>query len=185
MLKVTKNSSRRKIILTILVIVLLVAGTIGVMAIQNIGPFAKDSADTIHDTNPSEDTTPGTSDEAEEDRDENSRQDGEDSVEANGGSQQSLQKPVISTLEQTGDTVMVRAIMGSGITSGTCTLTFTRGSHTVTESAPIGMVTSYYTCQGFNVPVSKFAAKGAWSVSVLITSGSRSATSDTGSITIQ
>lgn len=93
--------------------------------------------------------------------------------------------PTITQLGQSGDTVYVNAIV-DGQKNGTCTLEATKaGSATVTRTANLGLVTSYYACQGFNVERSAFGSAGNWIVVVKFNNGSTSGTSESRSLTIQ
>ncbi len=93
--------------------------------------------------------------------------------------------PTITQLGQSGDTIYVNAIV-DGQKSGTCTLEATKaGSATVTRTAQLGLVTSYYACQGFNVERSAFGSAGNWNVVVKFSNGSVSGTSESRSLTVQ
>lgn len=93
--------------------------------------------------------------------------------------------PTITQLGQSGSTIYVNAIV-DGQQSGTCTLEATKaGSATVTRTANLGLVTSYYACQGFNVERSAFGSAGNWNVVVKFSNGSASGTSESRSLTIQ
>lgn len=85
------------------------------------------------------------------------------------GSMPSRDSKISVTVTQTewnAEKVIVRAIV-DGITKGQCTATFSKaGQKSISKTAPIGIVTSYYACQGFDVPVSQFPSKGSWEVEV-------------------
>ncbi|MBI2798430.1 hypothetical protein HYX70_04020 [Candidatus Saccharibacteria bacterium] len=75
--------------------------------------------------------------------------------------------PQITTIDQNATTVMVRAMVNNA-TTGTCTLKLQKtGQADITQTAPIARVTSYYACQGFNVPKSQIPINGEWTVTVL------------------
>jgi len=94
----------------------------------------------------------------------------------------SLQKPVITSIQQNGDTLTVRAVL-NGIKSGSCTLTLTKGGKKVTQKAPIGLVTSYYTCQGFDVSTAKLSS-GTWKAVIEVNSNGETAASESASVRI-
>lgn len=76
-----------------------------------------------------------------------------------------------SSISQDDDNLYINAIV-SQQTSGTCTLTLTKaGSQTITRTAPLGMVTSYYSCQGFTLKKTEFSSIGDWVASVSFTNG--------------
>jgi hypothetical protein len=109
-----------------------------------------------------------------------SRRQQQSEAQANQGSKVSI---YISSLTQDDSMVYVGAIV-EGQSSGTCTANFTSGSNSLTKQAPVGIVTSYYACQGFNVPKSEFPAKGNWSVKVDFSNGSAIGSTDTKNFTI-
>ena len=78
----------------------------------------------------------------------------------------------ITMAQQSNDQITIRAIV-QGTTEGTCTLTLTRGSHTITRTAPVGVQASYALCQGFNIPVTQIPEKGQWKAKVTVTSGDK------------
>lgn len=73
------------------------------------------------------------------------------------------------------------------IKSGTCKVTFSKsGQKDVTKTAAVEVVTSYYACGSLNTDRAKFPKSGTWSLKVqVIQEGVVSATSDTKTITIQ
>ncbi|MBP6041400.1 hypothetical protein KA529_00050 [Candidatus Saccharibacteria bacterium] len=57
----------------------------------------------------------------------------------------------------------------SDASSGTCTLKLTKsGLQAITRTAPIQLVTSYYTCAGFTVAGQDFPSAGNWKAQVSI-----------------
>ena len=93
-------------------------------------------------------------------------------------------KVTITYAAQNGTNLSVSAQV-SGTTSGTCSLTATKGSATITKTAPVGYLVSYYICQGFDVPTSEFAQKGEWNVVVELVTASGSVKSETIKVNIQ
>ena len=45
-------------------------------------------------------------------------------------------------------------------------MTLTKGSLSFVRTAPVGVQSSYATCQGFNIPATDFAESGEWTVNV-------------------
>lgn len=77
--------------------------------------------------------------------------------------------PSITTLDQDSSNVYL-SVLVNGTTGGTCAATFQKaGYNSVTQTAPVGRVTSYYACQGFTFAKSNFPAKGEWVVIVKVT----------------
>lgn len=89
----------------------------------------------------------------------------------------------ISSLTQDGSNVYVGAIVDNQ-TSGTCTAHFSSGTSAFNLTAPLGVVTNYYACQGFNVPKSSFPHKGPWSVKVDFTNQAASGSTATQQIDV-
>lgn len=69
----------------------------------------------------------------------------------------------ITAANQNGSTVQIRSIIYSVTSSGTCTLTLTKGSSIVTKTAPVQAISSSSTCQGFDIPSSELSA-GQWQI---------------------
>lgn len=90
----------------------------------------------------------------------------------------------VTQANQDGDTVYIRALV-DGATSGTCSLTLTHESLSISKSAPFGAQANYVICQGFNIPASEFTQKGDWKVSITATAASGSLATTTSSITIR
>lgn len=74
--------------------------------------------------------------------------------------------PQITSIDQDSSNLYVRAIV-NGAKEGTCTLKLQKsGQSDIVKTAPIGLMTSYYACQGFNVNKSEIPSKGEWVVIV-------------------
>ena len=92
-------------------------------------------------------------------------------------------KPSISTLERSGSQLIVRTVIGKA-KSGTCKLSLKKDTKTVEKTAPVGLVTSYYTCQGFDVDIDEIGF-GTWDVTVTLIINDESVSSDTETIIIE
>lgn len=91
--------------------------------------------------------------------------------------------PTITSLDQTSDTVTVRAILNAS--SGTCTLRFSKtGQANVEASAPVGAGPTYYICQGFDIAKTRFPVGGEWQATVYYSSVEAEGKSETKSLTI-
>jgi flagellar basal body-associated protein FliL len=77
-----------------------------------------------------------------------------------------------SAVNQNDNKLQVRIMVQEVPSSGTCTLTLTNGSQTVTKTASVYPTAAISTCQGFDVPVSELSS-GAWSVTVDVVSGTK------------
>lgn len=72
-------------------------------------------------------------------------------------------------------TLTIRNTINQALSSGTCDLTMTNGSKTVTKNSGITQNPSSSSCEGFDIPVSELAS-GSWKVSIVVTSGDRTGT---------
>ncbi|TAK89113.1 hypothetical protein EPO04_03360 [Patescibacteria group bacterium] len=90
----------------------------------------------------------------------------------------------ISSLTQDATNVYVSGVV-DGQTKGTCTARLSSGSQTITKTAPLGLVTNYYACQGFTITKTEFPAKGSWDVKIEFVNGSTTGSSPTERITLQ
>jgi hypothetical protein len=67
----------------------------------------------------------------------------------------------------------------NGATSGTCTLSVSQaGQKSITAAGQVVLQNNSYSCPVFNIPTNQFPNQGDWNVSVTLTSGSTSITSD-------
>lgn len=73
----------------------------------------------------------------------------------------------ITVLEVEGDTLYVRNEIKGVYASGTCTLTLTHDSETVTRTADVQALAQVSTCKGFNVPTDQLT-RGEWTATVTI-----------------
>lgn len=73
------------------------------------------------------------------------------------------------------DHLSIRLTINQFLTSGTCNLTMTSGSSTVTKSAEVIGNASTATCQGFDIPLSELPSDN-WNISIKITSGDKTGT---------
>jgi hypothetical protein len=86
---------------------------------------------------------------------------------------------VTITTVQPGQTVYIRAIIDSVISSGTCTLTMTGpNSKAYSATAPVQAMASSSTCQGFNVPMANLAS-GSWKITIAVTDGTHTGSATT------
>ena len=71
----------------------------------------------------------------------------------------------LTAANQNGSTLQIRSDIGTVTNSGTCTLTMTKGSSTVTKSAAVQALAGGTTCTGFDIPVSELSA-GTWKIAL-------------------
>jgi hypothetical protein len=75
----------------------------------------------------------------------------------------------ITTAEQVDDRLIVSALV-SNTSSGTCNLTLKNGSSVISKFAPVGQQVSYYVCQGFIINSSEISPKGDWDLTIKLDS---------------
>ena len=71
----------------------------------------------------------------------------------------------ITASSQNGSVYQVRTLISIVAREGTCTLTMTRGTETVTNSSGVQAGPSSSTCQGFDVPVEELSP-GNWEITI-------------------
>ena len=84
---------------------------------------------------------------------------------------------------QNGPTYQMRFQIDSPTTDGTCTLTLTKDSSTITKTAGVQALAKISTCQGFDIPVSELSP-GQWNVNLSYESSTLTG-STTSTITVQ
>lgn len=82
---------------------------------------------------------------------------------------------VITTKSVSGGNLTIRNTINQLVDTGSCKLTLTSDSRTVTRSVEIIQNPSSSTCAGFDVPVAELG-QGQWSIQIDITSGDKQAT---------
>lgn len=73
---------------------------------------------------------------------------------------------VISDASQYSDTVEVRSFVPGYTQSGTCTVTFSKGSQTFSRDTPANRDVSSTICKTVKVKAAEFPSKGSWQVIV-------------------
>lgn len=106
-------------------------------------------------------------------------------AEDSGNTGDTVERPTITRASLSGTSVRVSAIF-TATTSGTCTVTFKKdGQATITKEAAVVVGSSYYTCNGFLIPISEFPTNGEWTVTVTHTQAGKTATSDEQTVIIE
>lgn len=97
---------------------------------------------------------------------------GSDSAGSNTGAANPI-AVTISAANQNGEVLQIRAFGDIVTNGGLCQLTLTKGSSSITKSAPTQAAANISTCQGFDIPMSELSS-GTWELKVIISDGSRS-----------
>ena len=96
-----------------------------------------------------------------------------------------LEKPQITRAEQSGTNVRVAAIY-TNPAFGTCSVVFEKSAESsVVRSAAVVVGPSYYSCDGFLIPLADFSTKGEWTVRVEHTFNGETVSSDKQSIVLK
>lgn len=74
--------------------------------------------------------------------------------------------------------LQVRVQIDPLVSNGSCTLTLTKDGSTITKTAAVYAMASISTCQGFDVPISELSS-GVWNLTVSVTSDSASGSAST------
>lgn len=70
-----------------------------------------------------------------------------------------------SSVSQLSDRLSIRVIIQSNVMGGTCELTALQGDSVITKVVQTQIIGSYKTCQGFDIPLNELSS-GSWKVSV-------------------
>lgn len=168
MMRIQNKKNRFRIVSTVIVAVLLVGGGLAYWQRDTIsGWFSQSSENTASDSDSSgsgdsdsnlpDNDSDGTSDN-------NGSSDGSSSSSNNGAQEANV---IINDASQYDSNVEVRSyVEGIVETNGTCTITFKKGSQSVTKTTEPLTNPTYTTCAAISVPVSEFPSKGTWQVTV-------------------
>lgn len=95
-----------------------------------------------------------------------------------------IEKPNITRAEQSGNHVRISAIFNAS-SNGKCKVVLNKsGYENFEETVNVVVGPSYYTCDGFRIPISDLPAKGEWTASVVHLLNDQSRESDKETITI-
>lgn len=183
-MRVQKKSSKKRLIIILSIVgVLLIGGGLYAYIAQ---PFSSDKTDDTStknndkrtDTDDDSDATANSknsSDEASTSQPRETEKDIQPDYEGSNPNTSASLTGAINYKSVSGGNLVIRTTINQLLTSGTCTLTLTNGSKTVTRSANIAQNPSSSTCQGFDVPTSELGS-GTWSISIAIASGDKTGT---------
>jgi cytoskeletal protein RodZ len=169
-MKLKPKSSKKKIIFLILgIIALLVAGVVGYALYNTQQKNTKDTNETsdFKDANPLDEQSEKQQ-QSYEDQKKEEQADNHDNT------------PPDATLEitftsvgQMDATVRVRAEINALLEGGTCTLTLTKDTSTLTKTAATYPTANASTCQGFDIPTTELSA-GTWNITLEVTKDGQS-----------
>ena len=186
-MRVQKKSSKKRLIIILSIVGVLLIG--GGMYAYVARPFSSDISDDSSSKNTDKkDKKDETSDDSSESADTNTsidqtapsqpretEKDIQPDYEGSNPNTSASLTGAINYKSVSGGNLVIRTTINQLLTSGTCTLTLTNGSKTVTRSTNIAQNPSSSTCQGFDVPTSELGS-GTWSISIAIASGDKTGT---------
>lgn len=79
---------------------------------------------------------------------------------------------VITYADAIDNELIISTTIDQYLSTGTCELTLTQGSKTVSRTASIIANPSSSTCDGFNIPLNEFNS-GTWNINIKLTSGDK------------
>lgn len=164
-----KNKLKTPIILTLVAIVLLVAGSFAYVYAFNGSIFgwsatSEENSSQNIDTNAPSDEEIDAGQGIKEDV-VNNDQEGKPSQDNTGNAP--VLSASITAANQTSDQLQIRTLIESVVTGGTCTLTVAMGETEINQSANIQALANASTCMGFDVPRSSLSP-GTWTITITI-----------------
>lgn len=178
-----KKSSKKALIITSIIAVVLVAGGTAFALREQLG-LVSPSSETTHDTSSNADPTPNKDtleqQEPEQDTAPSPDKDAEPATPVtNDGTtdpRKAADEIIISSVNQDGNTLAIRTLIRPLVSGGQCVLTMGKvGQTSVRQESGIQAMPSYSTCKGFNIDVSKME-KGSWNVEVVYKNNGESVT---------
>ena len=175
MMRIKNKNNRLPLVSAAIVAVLLIGGGLAYWQRDTIGSWfgqpsenttsddsSSDSADSDSADNPDSDMPSTDSDGTSSNS--NSSDESSSSPDSDGTRQVTV---IINDASQYDSNVEVRSyVEGIVETSGTCTITFTKGSQSFARTTEPLTNPNYTTCAAISVPVSDFPSKGTWQVTV-------------------
>lgn len=179
-----KKSSKKALIITAIIAVVLVAGGTAFALREQLGLVSSSPETTHDDTSSNTEATPDQDtleqQEPEQEKTPSSDKDTEPATPAtNDGTtdpRKAADEIIISSVNQDGNTLAIRTLIQPLVSGGQCTLTMGKvGQTSVRQESGIQAMPSYSTCKGFDVDVSNMA-KGSWNVEVVYKNNGASTT---------
>ena len=171
-MKITQsNSTKRNVLISLVVILFL--GALGTAAAYyyKVGPFKPSVNNSTNLDKPSDDELKAGSDTKQQtvDSDENKNQPGSDPAQAPQPIENSNKKSVhaeITAANQDESLLHIRTLIQTVASNGMCSLTMTGPQgKTYTSTAVVQPLPSSSTCRGFDVPLEKLSS-GSWAIKV-------------------
>lgn len=186
-MRLNSKKPRKKLIITISVIVALVIGGSAYALIlqsnnssnkntSDNSKTATDNSDGASDSDSGSDST----DTGSKTADSNDKT--QPTYEGDNANSSSALTGVISYKSVVDTNLVIRTTIDQMISSGTCSLTLSNGQKTVTRTSDVMLNPSSSTCEGFDIPTSELGS-GTWSIEIDISGGNKTGTL-TGSVSL-
>lgn len=89
---------------------------------------------------------------------------------------------ITSTRVNSTGTMYLIKVAVSGTNTGTCQVSMSNGTKTITEASDISLLGGQYGCTKLEIPVSKLTEKGTWKIEVQVTDSSGAAVTTTSEV---
>lgn len=168
---IQSNNTKRNLLITLGVVLLVGAVSVAAAYYFKVGPFTPPVDSSINLKKPSEDEIKAGADAKQQtvNADENKNQTGSDPAPAPQPIENSDKKSVhaeITAANQDESALHIRTLIQTVASSGTCSLTMTGPQNkTYTAKADIQPLPSSSTCKGFDIPLENLSA-GAWTIRI-------------------
>jgi len=179
-MKINRPSKKKAIIISLCALVVVAAALFTAFYLKNQGDKKKEASDTKQQQAAGEQTKSNAIDASNGKAVANDTPPAPQPIE---GSSKSNVTITMTAGAQNGSVYQMRFQIDSPTSDGTCTLTLTKGTSTVTKTAKVQPLAKISTCEGFDVPVSELSP-GQWSVNLSYESNTLTG-STTNTITVQ
>lgn len=169
-----RKSSKLKIAIIVAVVLVVIGGGLAAAYMVNKTNEANTAADRAKQVSPEGiDYGPATDEQIDAGVDQKGKDHSDQPTESNQGDSISVSFTALNPpVAGVSSTLTVRAEIGIVSTTGTCTLTLTKGSTVITKQAGLYAGPTTSTCQGFDVAESELSS-GSWNAQLKVVSGDR------------
>ena len=173
-----KNKSSKKVIITLVLLLLVIGAGVGAYIIlnQNDSNSAQEDKKQENEKNKSN-TGEETRDSGNASTDSSVEHESEKEITPGyEGENPNLNDSLTGSINYTGvagNNLIIRTTINQTLSSGSCEISLTNGSTTVTRTSGIIPNPSSSSCEGFDIPTSELGS-GNWEITIKITSGDKS-----------
>jgi len=179
-MRVIKKSSKKPLIITLAVLLVVGAGIVTFFLLKNQSSAdeqqVQQQTDSTNETTPSESESLSPTESSQDSATPHeSEKDITPSYEGSDANASQDLTGVINYASVVNYTLTIRTTINQALNSGTCQLTLTNGSKTVTKTSQITQNPSSSACDGFDIPTSELGS-GTWNITITLTSDNRTGT---------